>query len=38
MLTFNYTLAFQPAPTYHPKKPALDLNDKGLTALPQAIF
>jgi hypothetical protein len=24
--------------SYHPKKPALDLNDKGLTALPQAIF
>jgi hypothetical protein len=23
---------------YHPKKPALDLNDKGLTALPPAIF
>lgn len=22
---------------YHPKEPALDLNDKGLTALPQAI-
>jgi hypothetical protein len=24
--------------SYHPKKPALDLNDKGLNALPQAIF
>ena len=24
--------------SYHPKKPSLDLNDKGLTALPPAIF
>jgi hypothetical protein len=24
--------------SYHPKKPALELNDKGLAALPQAIF
>jgi Transposase DDE domain len=24
--------------SYHPKKPSLDLNDKGLTALPQAMF
>lgn len=24
--------------SYHPKKPALDLNDKGLAALPQAVF